>query len=133
MPGLYVPLYVNYADDDKIIEAGPMAELLYVRGLAFVKAMGSDGVITKNQLKRISVRLPRPGQLADRLVEVGLWERNGSGWYIVAWLKRNASAAQIAEAKSVAGVLGNHRRWHLPPDGTPKSECEHCWTDGLVR
>ena len=26
MPGLFVPLDVNYADDDKIIDAGPMGE-----------------------------------------------------------------------------------------------------------
>ena len=45
MSGLFVPLDVEYDSDDKMIEAGPMAELLYVRGMAFAKRTGSDGNI----------------------------------------------------------------------------------------
>ena len=37
MTGLFVPLDVNYYEDSKIRQVGPMAELLYVRSLAFVK------------------------------------------------------------------------------------------------
>ena len=54
MSGLFVPLDVDYADDPKIIEAGPLAELLFVRGLAFCKQQLSDGHIARSQLSRMT-------------------------------------------------------------------------------
>ena len=129
---LFVPLDVNYADDDKIVAAGPMAELLYVRALAFVKRARSDGHLHDGQLPIVAARIPRPRQLADRLVDTGLWERNGTGLYVSAWLKRNPPVADVSPAKSAAGALGNHRRWHLPPDGAPNPECPHCRKEGLA-
>ncbi len=132
MPGLFVPLDVNYADDDKIVEAGPMAELLYVRSLAFAKRDRHDGHIRDGQLPIVGARIPRQRQLVDRLVDVGLWERNGSGLYIAAWLKRNLPAEQVTAKKSAAGARGNHVRWHLPPDGEPSADCEHCRKEGIA-
>jgi hypothetical protein len=134
MTGLYVPLKVGYADDAKIIAAGPMAELLYVRSLAFIKRTeGSDGRIAANQLPAISLRIAGASRLARRLVDVGLWERNGDGWYITAWLRHNPATAELQKAKSDAGTLGNHSRWHLGPTGVPKVECVHCREEGLIR
>lgn len=132
MSGLFVPLDVNYADDDKIIDAGPMAELLFVRSLAFAKRARTDGQLRDSQLPTIAVRIPRARTYAERLVDVGLWTRNGSGLFISAWLKRNLPTDEIAAKKSAAGALGNHRRWHLPPDGQPNPECPHCRKDGLA-
>ena len=48
--GLYVPLAVGYYRDDAIIAAGPEAELLFVRALAFCADSKSDGFITDLQL-----------------------------------------------------------------------------------
>lgn len=132
MPGLYVPLDVNYAEDDKIIDVGPMAELLYVRSLAFAKRARKDGHLRTSQLPTIAVRLPRPKVLAARLVEVRLWSPTPAGWFITAWLNHNATVSELHDKKSAAGVLGNHNRWHLPPLGTPSSECDICRQDGLV-
>jgi hypothetical protein len=133
MAGLFVPLTVGYADDDKIIDAGPMGELLYVRSLAFAKRSRKDGWIAANQLSTFAARIPNARRHADHLVELGLWERNGNGWYVVAWLRHNAAAADLQKAKSEAGILGNHDRWHLGPDGVPKAECDHCREEGLIR
>jgi hypothetical protein len=133
MAGLYVPLTVWYADDDKIIDAGPMGELLYVRSLAFAKRVKKDGWIAVNQLSKFADRIPNARRHAEHLVELGLWERNGNGWYVVAWLRHNSSAEEISKKKSAAGSLGNHDRWHLGPDGVPKAECVHCREEGLIR
>ena len=57
---VYVPLDVEYASDDKIIEAGPMAELVYVRGLAFCKRTLNDGEITRAQLAVVAVGISSP-------------------------------------------------------------------------
>jgi hypothetical protein len=132
MAGLFVPLDVNYFEDDKIIDVGPMGELLYVRALAFVKRTGTDGHINANQLQAIAPRITNPRRLADRLVTVGLWQTNGTGWLITAWLKRNQPRAAIHTAKSDAGRLGNHKRWHIPPLGIPTIDCEICVTEGLA-
>lgn len=132
MAGLFVPLNVGYADDDKIIDAGPMAELLYIRSLAFVKRARSDGWIASNQLRTIATRIPAANRLADRLVELGLWERNGAGWYVRSWLQHNPAVADIHQVKSTAGVLGNHRRWHIGVGGEPNPECGLCRKEGLV-
>lgn len=132
MPGLYVPLDVGYFDDDKIIEVGPMAELLYLRSIAFAKRDGRDGLIRDSQLTTVGARIPRARLAAERLIEVGLWERNGTGIYVAAWLQHNLPAAQVAAQKSSAGALGNHRRWHRPPDGKPSVDCEHCRKEGLA-
>jgi len=132
MPGLYVPLDVNYADDDKIIAAGPLGELLYVRALAFVKRADADGHIRANQLPAIALRIPRWRQHADRLVELGLWEVDGDGWFISAWFKRNQAASELHHAKSEAGLIGNHRRWHLLPTGNPSPDCKFCVANGVA-
>lgn len=133
MPSLYVPLDVGYFDDDKVIEAGPMAELLFVRSLAFAKRSDKrDGHISASQLSIVAARISRHRQLAERLVDVGLWERNGTGIYVAAWLHHNVPAEELAAKKSAAGSRGNHVRWHLPPNGEPSSECEHCRKEGIA-
>jgi hypothetical protein len=133
MAGLFVPLHVGYAEDHKIIDAGPMGELLYVRSLAFVKRARTDGWIAANQLATIAARIPNFRRHADHLVDLGLWERNGNGWYVRSWLRYNPTAADLHKTKSAAGSLGNHNRWHLGFDGEPNPECDHCREQGLIR
>jgi hypothetical protein len=132
MARFYVPLDVNYAEDDKVIEVGPMAELLYVRSLAFAKRAKKNGRIENNQLSSFAMRLPRVRGLSDQLFDAGLWERNGTGLYVSAWLKHNAAVEEQAEVKSVAGKLGNHRKWHVGPEGKPSPDCKICVAEGLV-
>lgn len=101
--GSFAPLSANYYDDDAVIAAGEQAELLYLRGLAFAARKPADGYISDLQLTRFG--LSRVATRAQRLCDVGLWERveadllgTGTGYRIVSWLKHNASRAEI-EAK----------------------------------
>lgn len=93
--GSFAPLSAHYYDDDAVIAAGEKAELLYVRGLAFAARKPVDGFISDLQLT--TFRLPGVKARAARLVEVGLWERTEDGYRIRAWLKHNASRAEIEE------------------------------------
>ena len=93
--GSFAPLSAHYYDDDAIIAAGEKAETLYVRGLAFAARKPVDGFISDLQLT--TFRLPGVQARAARLVEVGLWERVEGGFQIAAWLKHNASKAEIEE------------------------------------
>jgi hypothetical protein len=131
MANLFVPLDVNYADDDKIIAAGPMGELLYVRSLAFVKRARTNGRFADSQLPIVAARIPRARHIAQHVIDLGLWERNGSGLYLSAWLKHNAAVADVAAAKADAGSRGAHVRWHLERR-SPSPDCEHCIAEGLI-
>ncbi|MDA8210121.1 MAG: hypothetical protein M0Z92_14130 [Actinomycetota bacterium] len=128
MPSLWVPLDANYGDNDKILQAGFKAELLYIRSLAAVKGLETDGTFTTRQARRFAPEefLPDLDELTDTLCRVGLWERNGDELTIIGWLDRNESMAKIrerSERESASGVLGNHRRWHTD---RADPNCAHC-------
>lgn len=130
MSGLFVPLDVEYDSDDKIIEAGPLAELLYIRSLAFCKRTMKNGVVMKSQLVVISRGLDGATTLARRLVKVGLWMDEGDKWTIPAWGKRNKLAEDIVadkEAKKLASIKGNHERWHVGEEAKKSHSCPLCY------
>jgi hypothetical protein len=100
--GSFAPLSAHYYDDDAIIAAGERAEVLFTRSLAFAARKPCDGFISDLQLT--TFRLSGVQARADRLVQVGLWERveddlmgTGCGYRIRAWLKHNRSRAEIEE------------------------------------
>lgn len=101
--GSYAPLSARYYQDDAIASVGPMAELLYVRGLAFCAAQLSDGFISDVQLKLfVGVGITSAKRHANALATAGLWERveddllgGGAGFRVTAWLKHNLSKDEI--------------------------------------
>jgi hypothetical protein len=96
--GSFAPLSAHYYKDDRVAEVGERAELLYLRGLAFCADVLSDGYISDVQLARfVGVGLGGVKGRADRLCEVGLWERNGSGFIVTAWKKWNLTKDEIQE------------------------------------
>jgi hypothetical protein len=96
--GSYAPLSAHYYKDDAIAIAGERAELLYVRGLAFCADIITDGHISDTQLTRfVGVGMSDAKKRAEKLVEVGLWERNGTGFNVRNWHKWNLSKAEITE------------------------------------
>lgn len=128
--GLHVQLDVEYASDERIVEAGPMAELLYVRALCWCKKNPkTNGAFTWSQLAVFAHAIPQARKHAARLVEVGAWEDTGKGAQVAAWLKRNKSGEDIASAADMAsmlGIQGNHERWHVGKDGKPSNKCPLC-------
>jgi hypothetical protein len=129
MSGLYVKLDAEYASDDKLIAAGPMAELLYIRGLAFCKRQMVDGVIKTNQLAAVALGIPSAAKHAAALVEHGAWVTVRDGWRIAAWLKRNKSVAEITddrEARRVASMEANHAQHHVGPGKKRSPKCDAC-------
>ena len=134
MSGIYVQVDADYDSDDKIIEAGPMAELLYVRSLAFCKRKLSDGAVKRSQLSVVGARIPNAKGHAKTLVDVGLWVETEEGWIVAAWSKRNRSHADVQaqrEISSEAGIRGNHERWHIGEEGKPSSKCPLCRSERI--
>ena len=113
-PGAYAPLYANYADDERIMEVGEDAELMYVRMLAYAaRTPRTEGWISDRVvMSRLGI-LPRPatgngagngagnepgtdaGSRAGRLCDVGLIVREGDGYRIASWLKWNRSVEEM--------------------------------------
>jgi len=108
-PGAYAPLYANYADDERIMEVGEDAELMYVRMLAYAaRTPRTEGWISDRVvMSRLGI-LPRQsgngagidagtdaGSRAGLLCDVGLIERDGDGYRITSWLKWNRSVEEM--------------------------------------
>lgn len=114
--GSYAPLSANYADDDAIatldLHEDDIAELLYVRGLAYcARDLRTEGFISDIALRTGKVLRRRPkrsqaGQTdpvtaaAERLAEVGIWTREGAGYRVTAWLKWNKSWDEMTHKRA---------------------------------
>jgi len=102
--GEYVPLSISYADDDAILGASPLAELLFVRGLALAGQLNSDGYLTEAQVVyRAGRKLGSDKKiraLADELVACGVWARQDGGYDIRAWLKWNKGTEELGRERA---------------------------------
>lgn len=118
-PRFYVPLDVNFARDPHLRAAGPDAELLYLRGLAYAKGARTGGFIPTFDLEVVGVGLRNVRRSVARLEQAGtpgLWVPITGGWLIRGWDKWNpttAAAELLVSRQSDHGRRGNHERWHV--------------------
>lgn len=118
--GLWLKLSADYADDPKVIAAGIEGEVLFIRSLAWCKRHADTGEIPDVVASRLAAGIADVASVTERLVHLGLWLRDGSGYRVAAW--ENWQVMQDL-AKSHGGSLGAHRRWHR---SQPDPSCEHC-------
>lgn len=102
IPGLYVPLDVNYVTDEGIRRAGPAAELLYIRSLTYSKRTQSDGFLPDYDMPVISVGLPQVRESIDALVDRELWIATDGGWQIRSWRRWNEAHQDAADKRKRA-------------------------------
>lgn len=138
--GPYAPLGANYADDDAItmldLAADDRTELLYLRSLAYcARDPRTEGFVSDVALRagRVLNRALKRGSdtiqaSADRLVELGLWDREDGGYRVSAWLKWNKSWSEI----DVSRAYDNSRKAALNPEvralvyARDGNACVHC-------
>lgn len=114
MAELWVKLSVNAPDDEKILDVGDHAELVFYRSLCLAKRRNSDGVIARAQLRLLGAG----DDDVKALVEADLWSEIVQGWMITAWFKHNRPAAEIeAEREHERERKREHRRRHASRDG----------------
>ena len=101
---LYVKLDATYYMDDKIVDVGEAAEILYIRTLCLAKNLLTDGLLSLAQIRFIG--LDRVEERIDALVNSGLWTPVENGWLITAWLKHNQSAEQIRSISEIRRESG---------------------------
>lgn len=96
--GAYVPLAAQYFMDDAVLEAGPDAELLFVRCLSFLASVPSNGFITEQQVRRVvGLGLRNVTKRLTSLQEVGLLEAVEGGFVVRSWTKWNKTAEEIGK------------------------------------
>ena len=95
--GAYAPLAAQYYLDDAILEAGPEAELLFIRCLSFLASIPTDGFITERQMKVVGIGLRNMPRRIETLLGVGLLEASSGGFVARSWLKWNKSAEEIGK------------------------------------
>lgn len=112
-PGQFAPLSVHYYDDDKIMEAGELCEVLFTRMLAYAASQAEhEGWISDRVIQSRLGILPfdagndagivpgtDAGSRAERLREVGLLQREGAGYRITSWLRWNRSAEEMGKER----------------------------------
>lgn len=99
----------SFADHPKVIEAGPMASWLYVCGLTYCARLLTDGFIPDGQVRKLA-DLDGAKQLAEKLVEVGLWERADDGYRVHDYLEYNPTADKVrADRKAAQERMQRHR------------------------
>ena len=105
--GLWAKISVDYAEDPKIVRAGAMAEVLFIRSVCWCKKQNT-ATIPDVLLDRIGFGLDNVCELAERLVHVGLWEPCDQGWNIIKFEQWQTVTRNSSEKASFA----NHQRWH---------------------
>lgn len=110
---MYVPLDVNYLRDPRIRRAGPDAELLYVRALAYAKGGETDGMVHDYDLPVIAVGLTRVPARVEALTREKAWEEREGGWFIAGWFNWNKSTSDLQDKKrrqSEGAAKTNHKK-----------------------
>ncbi len=106
----WVRLDDNFPGHRKVLAAGPEAAWLHVEALCYCAQQETDGAILNAALAHLTqFSKPKAVKLAARLVEVGLWELNGTGWMVHDFLEYNPSRKSLEEKrvkKQRAGQAG---------------------------
>ncbi|HET7486849.1 MAG TPA: hypothetical protein VFJ85_02905 [Acidimicrobiales bacterium] len=117
----WVRLDEAFPDHPKVARAGPLASWLHVCALAYCNRLLTDGFVPSAQVAKLAdlseVRATAL-QLAERLVDVGMWTREAGGFRIHDFGDYQPTKAQVEaerQAKAAAGRKGARSRWSKPP------------------
>lgn len=127
-PSVYVPLDVNFMRDPRIRRAGTMAELIYIRALAYAKGGETDGFVHDFDVELLTNGIRGWRVHVAALVREKAWEEREGGWFICGWWNWNESTAHLREVKrrkAAGAALTNHGR-HVGNDIPFLSSCPVC-------
>jgi len=95
----WIKLDDQFADHPKVIAAGPLAAWLYVCGLTYCGRYLTDGWIPEGQVRKLA-DLDDAAEQAQRLVDVGLWERVDDGYIVHDYLEYNPTGAKVKSERA---------------------------------
>lgn len=122
----YIRLHDGMPDHPKVVGLSDRAFRLYVESMCWCSRYLTDGTIPAAAMRRMHAWSQ---SAISELAEAGLVE-NGvpAGWAIHDYTEHQRTSAAVAEfreSKRVAGVVGNHERWHVARKIIDPS-CEMC-------
>jgi hypothetical protein len=108
----WIRLSANYMNDPRIIQAGPNAELIWLRGLSVARQMKTDGLLSKTWMAHVGRDIQNRQRSIHRLLEVGLWEETESGFSIPfdRWSRWQTTQDQIEHQRKLARERQARRR-----------------------
>jgi hypothetical protein len=112
-PDRWVRLSARYFLDERILRAGWESELLWLRALAWSRFVRSDGHVSAEHLPYLTIGLTSAGEeLAERLVDVELWERCDDGWRVppARWERWQQTEQEIDAARDASRVTARDRQ-----------------------
>lgn len=106
MSRVWVKLDATYVEDERVMAAGPMAELLFIRSICYARRRVTDGHIPASAIRLLAFGIDAdPHELAAALVAHGLWITVEDGWVLrsyEAWQQtREGLAADAARKRAV--------------------------------
>ncbi len=119
----WVKIDDQFTDHPKVLEVGPLAECLFVRGLCYAARYLTDGLVPVAHLRRMADfdAITEAG----KLVAAGLWEDAEGGYQIHDYLDYQPSredALSIREKRAEAGRIGGLRSGESRREAKPKQD-----------
>src|ERR1039458_5603058 len=123
----YIRLHDGMPDHPKVVGLSDAAFRLYVESLCWCSRHLTDGAVTVPAMKRMGGWSP---EAAKELAGADLFEPDGvtGNWLVHDYIEHQRTSDEVAEfreSKRLAGVTGNHERWHVARQITDPS-CELC-------
>jgi hypothetical protein len=103
----WVRVDTRFTTHPKVLDIGPLAEALWLRGLCYAGEHLTDGFIPAAFVRRMGDM--NAMEQAERLVESGLWAVAEGGYQIheyLTWQRSREEAAEISEKRAVSGRKG---------------------------
>lgn len=103
MSRVWVKLDATYVEDEKVMAAGALAELVFVRSIAYCRRRVTDGFISSAAVRSLTLGVPdEPATLVGALVDNGLWDVIDGGWSVrnyEVWQQTKSKLAEDAARK----------------------------------
>lgn len=103
MSRVWVKLDATYVEDEKIMAAGALAELVFIRSIAYCRRRVTDGFISAAAVRGLVFGVPELQEtLVGALVANELWDVIDGGWSVRnygEWQQTTAKLAADAERK----------------------------------
>lgn len=108
--GIFVKLYVEWLDSEKLSRAGMACRGVHATAMCHAKRSDRDGWFPRYSL----VKEGADDELIDECIAREILEVDGTFVRPWDWLDRNLSQNVISATKARAGSMGNHSRWGHP-------------------
>ena len=100
----YVLLDDQIAAHPKVLKAGAEAAWMWACAIAYCNRQLTDGLVPAEALPTMGTFKTAPAKLAARLVDVGLFERDGDGYRVHDYLAHNPDKGTVQARRAASSA-----------------------------